>query len=109
MCAIFAGYLDPKNLAEVFTGCTFASLVGDVTRAGPEVKAAYDDALRRTCVEMARGQGHEGTAYLSAFVLATSAVRSATAAADPDLQSDILRAAQDAFLKLLPRPKEKVV
>jgi len=106
MCAIFAGYLDPKNLAEVFGGCSFAALLGDVTRAGVETKTAFDTALRNICAEMARGQGREARDYLPALILATAAVRTAYASADPDLQSDILRTAHATFLAVLPTPLE---
>ena len=106
MRAIFTAYMDPKNLKEVFGGCSFAALLGDVTRATPEVKASFDLALRRTCAAMAHKQGRESEAYLPALILATAAVRTAYAAADPALQSDILRNAYASFLKVLPDPRE---
>lgn len=107
MRRIFAGYLDPENLNDVFMGCTFASLVGDVTRAGPAVQTSFDAALHRTCAAMALKQGHDAAQYLPALVLATGAVRCAYASADQVLQSDILNQAHGAFLTVLPDPRER--
>ena len=105
MLDIFAGYLDPWNLAEVFEGCSFAALVGDVTRAGPEVKAAFDMAISKMCAAMAREQGRDAREYLPALILATGAVRNAFASSDPDLQSALLRTAHAAFLVVIPSPQ----
>lgn len=106
MCAVFEGYLGPDNLEEVFSGCSLAALIGDVLRAGPEVKAGFDQAMQDTCAAMALGQGHPAKHYLPALVLATAAVRNAQASADPDLRSEILNGAHSAFLALLPKPAE---
>lgn len=106
MCAIFDGYLGPDDLEEVFAGCSFASLIGDVVRAGAEVKAGFDHAVLDTCTEMARGQRHPANDYLPALLLATAAVRNAQASADSQLRYDTLRNAHLAFRALLPTPTE---
>jgi len=104
MRKIFAVYLDVDNLDEVFRGCTLAALTGDATRASDETKAAYGAAFTAIAKEMAWGQLHLGTAYMPALLLASGAVRTATAMSDRAMQADLLGAASVAFPSLLPTP-----
>jgi len=103
--AVFDGYLDPKNLEEVFCGCTLAALTGDATRAGADVKTAFGAAFEEICNEMARGQGRDGSDYAPALVLASGAVRSAQAVGGDALRARILNSSKAAFQALLPNPK----
>ncbi|MEM6694581.1 MAG: TetR/AcrR family transcriptional regulator [Pseudomonadota bacterium] len=106
MAAIFAHYLEPKNLSEVFAGCTLAALTGDATRADADAKAAYGAAFEAICQQMARGQEHRADAYAPALVLASGAVRTAQAVGDDALRENILRGARQAFASLLPQEQE---
>lgn len=105
MRAVFDGYLDPKNLEEVFRGCTLAALTGDATRADTDAKAAFGAAFVEICQEMARGQGRDGTEYDAALILASGAVRSAQAVEGDALRARILNGSKAAFQALLPNPK----
>lgn len=104
MQAVFDGYLDPKNLQEVFGGCTLAALTGDATRAGADVKTAFGRAFEEICQEMARGQGRNGAEYAPALILASGAVRTAQAVEGDALCARILHSARAAFQALLPNP-----
>ena len=99
---VFAGYLDVRNLEDVFRGCTLAALTGDATRAPDVVKEAYGDAFQAICVEMGRGQKHGANAYCPALLIASGAVRSAMAMQQADRRAQVLSAAHDAFRLLLP-------
>lgn len=104
MKGVFDGYLDPKNLEEVFRGCTLAALTGDATRADADVKNAFGAAFEEICNEMARGQDRDGTEYVAALILASGAVRSAQAVEGDVLRARILHSAKAAFQALLPNP-----
>lgn len=106
MATVFDGYLDPKNLEEVFQGCTLAALTGDATRASSSVKQAFAAAFQDICNEMARGQSQDGPAYAPALVLASGAVRTAQAVQGDELRNDILNSARHAFYVLLPTTGE---
>ena len=104
MQEIFAGYLDAGNLPKVYEGCTVASLQGDIARATPEVRAAFEAGWHGILSEMARGQTAPDPGQLrAALVLATGAVTTAQACASPDRRRDILDAARPVVADLLRR------
>ena len=105
MRAIFAGYLDPETLDEVFDSCTLAALTGDATRADRAARSAYAAAFADICAEMARGQGNPAAAYAPALTLASGAVRSARASGEDGVSRTILEGAAAAFATLLPAPR----
>ena len=101
MQAIFSGYLAPAHLSEVFTGCSLAALTGDTTRADADVRAAYQAAWQDIVTEMGRGYPKADRAPLhAALLLATGAVRSATAMQAADARSEVLNAAHATVLSL---------
>lgn len=102
MLGVFEGYLTPSNLKEVYTGCTLASLTGEVARAPDLVKQAYDAAWSDIRHEMSRGQDQisDPTQLHMALVLAVGAVNMAAASADPQQQSRILIPAWQTFRAL---------
>ncbi|MEM9010808.1 MAG: TetR family transcriptional regulator [Pseudomonadota bacterium] len=99
---ILDAYLDPTNLAEVYRGCTVASLTGDAARAAPEVRQAYGAAWAEIVAEMARGQAGPAPAPLrAALTLASGAVNTAASCAEPQMQAEVLSAARAAVAALL--------
>ncbi len=99
---VFAGYLDPANLEQVFQGCTVASLTGDVTRAQDDIKKAYEAAWDDIVDEMARGETVSNKAALrSAFTLASGAVSTAMASHSDHARAEILTSALHFFRELI--------
>ena len=102
MRAIFADYLDPKNLEEVFAGCSFAALTGETARADVSVRAGFEQALEEVVSEMARGQTEIDHNRLRAgLILASGAVTKAAACESKAARQSILEAAAEAFDALL--------
>ncbi|MEW7007471.1 TetR/AcrR family transcriptional regulator [Lentilitoribacter sp. EG35] len=56
MLTIFGGYMSPQYHEQIFASCTLAALQGDVTRAKPEIKQAYEGVWKQVMSEMVRGQ-----------------------------------------------------
>ncbi|MEM7301581.1 MAG: TetR family transcriptional regulator [Pseudomonadota bacterium] len=103
MKAIFAGYLDVKNLDEVFNGCSLAALTGEVSRAGDAVRAGFELAWQDVRKEMARGQADlaDQASLDAALVLASGAVTTAMACSDADQRQRVLSSAHHGFELLL--------
>ena len=102
MDKIFADYLTPAHLQEIFRGCTLASLTGESSRADEPVRAAYEAAWSEIVTEMGRGHpAPDREAMHCALLLATSAVRTAHAMQDEQARKEVLTAAQKAVSGLL--------
>ncbi|MEM6914765.1 MAG: helix-turn-helix domain-containing protein [Pseudomonadota bacterium] len=109
MVAVFQGYLEPANLVEVFVGCSLAALTGDTARADVQVKQAFTHGFQSVCTEMARAQNQDAPRYGPPLLLATGAVRSAMAMAEPEARAVTLTNAWRAFLQLLPHPEQEIM
>ncbi|MCB2134840.1 MAG: TetR/AcrR family transcriptional regulator [Rhodobacteraceae bacterium] len=102
MEAIFATYLAPEHLEEVFAGCTAAALTAETARAPEPARRAYEAAWAAIVEEMARGQiMADAGALRAALILATGAVMTARAMADPVLRQSALEGAAAGFVALL--------
>ena len=107
MMALFEGYLDAKNLDEVFSGCILAALTGDASRSGEAVRKAYERAWNDIVDEMARGQQEvDRSALRCALILASGAISTAAASASTEHQETILNTASQGFVDLLSRAIE---
>ena len=101
MRRIFAGYLDPGNLDEVFDGCTLASLTNEASRADVTQRKAYEAALTAIATEMARGQSEAWGDMIPPLVAAFSAVVTARACATASMRGKVLGAAKSAVMEAL--------
>lgn len=99
--AILADYLDPRHLAEVGRGCSFAALAGDVARAGRPAKRAYASALRELIGELDRGRHAGKSDTLALLALSIGAVSMARALEDADLAAALLNAAHAKVAEML--------
>ena len=103
MRQIFSDYLNPNHLDEIFAGCTFASLTGEISRAQSIVKQGYGAALEEIQSEMMRGQsdGADASLMRSAALLAFGAIPAAMACEDAQERAAVLTAAHTGFETLI--------
>lgn len=101
--AIFAAYLNPQNLPDIFSGCTVASLTGVAARADDSERIAFEQGWLDIREEMQRGlEGDIDSAAMdSALLLATNAVTTAWACQSGEQRRRILASAQSGFNALM--------
>ncbi len=92
-----ARYLSREHLDNVARGCPLPSLTPEIARAAPEVREAYDEALREIVDElesrMPEGDGGSRRERAWGFMaLNVGGLMLARGSDDPDLAEEILRA-----------------
>ena len=100
--AIFRDYLSPRQLGETWRGCSLAGLGVDAARRSADVKSAFEWGHRTLLREMARGQTFQADhpALIAGLTLATGAVATASASANPSRRSLVLVSADKALHSL---------
>lgn len=100
MRAIAGFYLTPAHRDNPETGCVFAALASEAARAGPDVKAAFEDGIEaqaRLIRDELVAQGMTPKAARAAALASLSTLVGALvlsrAVNDPVLSGDILAAA----------------
>lgn len=101
MDQIFRDYLEPAHHAEIYAGCTLASLTPDAARASDDVRAGFGAGFELILTEMAREQAHAPGDYAALLALAAGAVNMAMALPEGRQRDGLLRSSQGEALRML--------
>lgn len=98
-----AAYLSPDHVDHPELGCALPSLAADVARAGPEVRAAFEDGLRAVHAVLKRHAGSDDAAW-ALIAQSVGAVMLARAMQDETARRKLLAAVKRSARALVRSP-----
>ncbi len=108
--SIVNSYLSPAHRDHPGTGCAIPSLVGEVSRAGPEVRAIMAEQLNRSFDTMAEALGnsdHSDQFAVSAWSMMIGAMMVSRVLGDDVRADQVLAMARKSILELEALHKER--